>query len=445
MKMTIIGAASPRFPLLLNTILQKKIPVDELSLYDLDYSRLKLLRLTLFQSILNQYTEKPDLTIHSELVPAVEGADFIFSSIRVGGQKSREQDEQIPLSFDTIGQETIGAGGFSLALRTIPIVIEQADSIHRAAPDSWLINFTNPAGIITQAIKKLSRHKKVIGICDAPEVITKIVSELYEVPASKVDIRYFGINHLGWVHSVTVDKSEVLPEIIEKKLELFFRKEPFYAGMRTSIEETGLLPNEYFYYYQNSEAVVRNQKQNKMSRASFIRLIDNELLKALKSEDGQAIEHFNNYMNKRNDSYMTNETGYERVPGKFSLLDQREDWGYDAVALSVLNSLVSDTGRHPIINIENGDYCPYLEENDTIEVSSIRSEQGFSPLGECPHFPAEYRDLLQQVKQYERLTVDAAESRDYNTVVKALKTHPIIPVDRAEALAEALFAAAWMR
>jgi len=124
----------------------------------------------------------------------------------------------------------------------------------------------------------------------------------------------------------------------------------------------------------------------------------------------------------------------------FSFFDRSQ-----LLALSVLNSLMSDTGTHPIINIENGDYCPYLEGNDIIEVSSIRSERGFSPLGECPHLPAEYSDLLQQVKQYERLTVDAAESREFNTVVKALKTHPIIPVDRAEALAEALLAAAWMR
>jgi len=438
MKLTVLGAASPRFPLLLNTILRRNLPIDELALYDLDVQRLKLFRATILEEVLRHHGRALRLEVYADFQRAVEGADFVFSSIRVGGQEARLKDETVPLELGLLGQETVGGGGFSLALRTIPVAVRQAEQIHAVSPEAWIVNFTNPAGIITQAVKTLSPHDRIVGICDAPEVITRIVCELYRVPFEEVKILYFGLNHLGWVYSIKVRGREILGELIDKNLEAFFQGEPFYAGMREEILKTGLLPNEYFFYYLHPEQVAANQQGSSLRRAAGILRLDGELRKALELRDGRAVSHFNLYMDRRNGSYMTNETGYERPEQHFSLLEQEQDWGYDAVALSVLDSLMGSGSRRTIINVENRSFCSYLEAGDIIETSSVRTGERWEPAGPCPDLPEEYSSLLVSMKDYERTLIRAAGTGDFALAVEALKKNPIIPSDRAEALARAV-------
>lgn len=439
MKLSVLGAGSPRFPLLLNSLLRRKTDIRELALYDTDIEKLGLFRKSLLESILRKYGSGLNVRVHESLESVVEGADYVFSSIRTGGQEARLKDEQIPLEFDTIGQETVGAGGFSLALRTIPVATRQAKLIHKLAPEAWIINFTNPAGIITQAVTSLTDHDKIVGICDAPVVIGRMAAGVYGVSSSHIRMAYFGLNHLGWVHSVELDGKKVLRELINRNLDRFISGEPFYAGLRNHIIDTGLLPNEYLFYYLNRELVVENQKKFPGQRARSIKELDVELYRNLEKMDENPLEYYNEYIEKRNGSYMANETGFSRAESEgFSLIDQNEEWGYDAVALSALEALRGGKTDELILNIPNGTFCPFLEKEDIIETSCILKDGDFMPAGNMPELPGEVRELILQVKNYERTTVRAAGEKSRKLAVEALGMNPLVPEAEADKLFNAL-------
>ncbi len=436
MKLTILGAASPRFPLLLQSLLRRKIPVTDLVLHDTDMERLQLISNKLLPSIQSHYEKGPHIHIEPLFENAVSDADYIFSSIRVGGQQARMQDERIPLEYGLLGQETTGVGGFSLALRTIPVVTEQAQIIHQKAPNAWIINFTNPAGIVTQAVRRISDHKKIVGICDAPEVITRITCLLYDVSFEDVEIQYFGLNHLGWVYSIKVHGREILGEIINNRLDEFIEKEPFYAGLREYMISTQLIPNEYLFYYINPDLVARNQQKSSIHRAAQICELDRRLYNELLTGTRPAVESFNAYMTDRESSYMAGETGYQRSIEAFNLFAQNKDWGYDAVALSVLESLAGRSKRTIIINTSNSGFHKDLKDDDTVEVSSCFHNGQFKPVGTPPDFPPEVMKLLTQMKRYENTLVEAAACRDWAKAVNALSLHPLVKENMAEPIAK---------
>ncbi|MCF7915688.1 MAG: glycoside hydrolase [Spirochaetaceae bacterium] len=435
MKLTIIGAGSPRFPLLLNSLLRKGFAVDEIALYDTDYEKLGLFRRTILEEIISHYSRGTRVQVYQDLEAALRNTDYVFSSIRVGGQEARNIDETVPLEFDTIGQETIGAGGAALALRTIPVAVEQAETIRRVAPEAWVINFTNPAGIISQAVRTLTGHSKIVGICDAPELIGGITARLYGVDHDQIKIDYFGLNHLGWVHTIKVQNREVLTELINKRLDEFIAHEPFYNGLKDWMRSTGLIPNEYLFYYRNLATVLENQKRTAEGRARSIEALDAQLKQRMASLNGRAVEYYNKYIDSRNSTYMKNETGFARAEGpQFSLFEQKEEWGYDTVALSVLQALESGTNRPLILNIPNGSFCPYLEADDFVETSSLIHEDRFVPAGKCPEFPEEIEKLIRQVKKYERTLISAVREKSRNLAVEALKMNPVIEPSKAERL-----------
>lgn len=439
MKLTIIGAGSPRFPLLLNSLLRKEFAVDEIALYDTDYEKLGLFRRTILEEIISHYSRGTCVQVYQELETALRNTDYVFSSIRVGGQEARNIDETVPLEFDTIGQETIGAGGAALALRTIPVAVAQAETIRRVAPEAWIINFTNPAGIISQAVRTLTGHSKIVGICDAPELIGGITAHLYGVDHDQIKIGYFGLNHLGWVHMIKVQNGEVLTELINKRLDEFIAHEPFYNGLKDWMCSTGLIPNEYLFYYRNQATVLENQKKTAEGRARSIEVLDAQLKQRMTSLDGRAVEYYNKYIDSRNGTYMTNETGFARAEGpQFSLFEQKEEWGYDTVALSVLKSLESGNKRPLILNIPNGSFCPYLEAEDVVETSSLIREDRFVPAGKCPEFPEEIEKLIRQVKKYERTLIRAVREKSRSLAVEALKMNPVIEPSKAERLFTAM-------
>ena len=435
MKLTIIGAASPRFPLLYRSILRKNVPVAELVLHDADTHRLKLIVDRLLPEIRVGLDSGPEVRIAEDFEDAVDSADYIFSSIRVGGQQARMLDESIPLRYGHLGQETIGIGGFSLALRTIPVVVEQARIIQRKAPEAWIINFTNPAGIVTQALRRLTGHRRIVGICDAPEVITRMVCVLYDVPFEDVEIRYFGMNHLGWAYSIRVHGREVLDEIIDERLEDFIREEPFYAGLVEHIRSVRLIPNEYLFYYVNPEEVADNQQRSGVGRAKQIRQLDDRLYEELHSDIRPALESFNAYMTDRESGYMTGETGYERSIDAFDLLNQNKDWGYDAVALAVLDSLSGRSKRPVILNTRNDGFYPAFGPEDIVEISTILQDGGFEPVDSAPMLPPEANKLLTGMKKYENALIEAVGRQDWKATVRALEHHPLVTAEAARAAA----------
>jgi len=432
MKLTILGAASPRFPLLLHSLLQRKeLKFDEVHLYDIDTMKLGLLAQTILPRILKHHESSLSLAVSDTLEDAVRNADFIFSSIRVGGQKARALDEKAALLCNQIGQETIGLGGFSLAMKTTPVVLEQVKVIQKLAPNAVLINFTNPSGLVTQAVNSLTNFTRIIGICDAPEMVADYAASIYGCCAEDISLRYHGLNHLGWVYSLQVKGEEMIDDLIDTKLSRFFEKEPFYRDLEEHIRKTRTIPNEYLYYYLNSQKVLENQKRSSVTRAEVIEQLDGELYQKLSVGVEDPITLFNHYMDARNRSYMTMESGAERSQPTFDLFHQERANGYDAIALHVLSSLLYPRDNSLILNIRNNGFDPSLADDDVIEVSTVARDGWFIPIGESSKISSENKELLLQMKKYERKVIEAIASGEESDAVAALSLHPFFK-DKAE-------------
>jgi 6-phospho-beta-glucosidase len=251
MKLTIIGGGGVRVPLLVNGLIQSDLPVDDIGLYDTDLERLAAIA-----PLARRFAGRARLRVESTVDAAVEGADFVFTSIRPGGIERRARDEQISLAHGVVGQETVGPAGFAMAMRTVPPVIEYARAIARRAPAAWIINFTNPVGIVTQAVAG-STGARILGICDTPTELFEEIAHALGVPSAECRFDYFGLNHLGWVREVyhggrpMLDRLWSEPEALTR----LYRAPLFDAAWLQSLR---LLPTEYVYYYARPADAVAN-------------------------------------------------------------------------------------------------------------------------------------------------------------------------------------------
>lgn len=439
MKLTILGAASPRFPLLLHSLLQRPhLKITTIALFDTDKKKLHLLHDTLLNALVNHHNSKVMIILAETLEEAIKDSDYIFSSIRVGGQARRAQDEQLAISFGQIAQETVGIGGFSLAMRTVPKVLEQVRCIQSFAPNAVLINFTNPSGLITQAVYSLTGFSKIVGICDAPQLITTHVASIYGCDEVDVQIKYYGLNHLGWVYSIQVRGEEKIKSFINEHLEEFCNIEPFYKDMVSHIRRTGFIPNEYLYYYLQKEKVEQLQRKAPKLRAQQIELLDEELYQKLEQHTVSPLEAFNHYMSARNGSYMSTESGHQRNITHFDLLSQKQANGYDAIALDVLECLIEGSNKQLILNIPNAGFDPNLDDEDIIEVTSQLNGKWFAAVGKAPDIDQECLSLLYEMKRYERAVIKALEEKSEQSIIQALSLHPFVDQIDASIIVKAL-------
>ena len=430
MKLTVLGAASPRFPLLLNSLLRREnLPIDRVCLYDLDRKKLSLLSRTLLPEILDRGGRRFDLSVAATIEEAFDGADYIFSSIRVGGQRRRALDETHAVELGEIGQETVGIGGFLSALRTIPVMLEHVELIQRHAPQATLINFTNPSGLVTQAVHSLSGFSKIVGICDAPQMVATYVAEIYDVDPEEVQILSYGLNHYGWVYSIQVQGMEVLDALLDCQREAFFAKEPFYQDLEEEMLVTRSIPNEYLYYYTRRDRVLANQRNAPLSRAQVISRLDDELYQALDRGGADPIRAFNEYMDRRNGSYMMLESGKSRSQPAFSLLEQENANGYDAIALDVLGIASGVLDKQMVLNIQNNGFDPSLLDEDVVEVSARRIGGRFLAQGSASALHPSSLKRIREMKEYERLVIRAVESRSDTMAIRALEANPLIRTD----------------
>jgi len=427
MKLTILGAASPRFPLLLNSLLRREnLSIGRVCLFDLNREKLRLLSKTLLPEILAHSNKRFNLSVAATLEEALEGADCVFSSIRVGEQAQRALDETRAIQLGEIGQETVGIGGFFSAIRTIPVMLEHVKILQRYSPGASLINFTNPSGLVSQAIHSLAGFSKIIGICDAPQMVAGYTAEIYDVAPSEVEILSYGLNHYGWVYSVQVQGKEVLDELIDHRREEFFAKEPFYKDLEEEMLATRSIPNEYLYYYTQRERVLANQRKAPLSRAQIISRLDDELYQALGRGAVDPIQAFNEYMDRRNSSYMMLESGKRRSQPVFSLLDRENANGYDAIALDVLGIVSGVVDKRMILNIKNNGFDPALRDDDVIEVSARKKGEHFHPQGSSSALHPSSLKRIREMKEYERLVIRAVESKSDHLAIQALEANPLI-------------------
>ncbi len=431
MKIAIIGAAGVRTPLIVEALhnRQDKLGLNELSLMDIDAERLELIGI-LTSPIEDSPNTRFRITRTTDPLLALENADFVITTFRVGGIGSRVIDERVPLNQGLLGQETTGAGGFAMGLRSIPVLIDYVHMMQEVCPDAWLINFANPAGMLTEAVLRHTDWQRVVGICDGPASMHTLIAAILGAKPEDVFLDYFGLNHLGWIKSIRYHDQDRLPDMIR-----IIKSADSVPGLPFDpdlIESLGMIPNEYLYYYYYNFQAVSNILKADESRGEQVARQNNKLFADLKEKSMagdiagmHAVHHA--YLDQRGSTYMVKETGRSH---DLSILDPKivesiTDEGYAGVALNLIETLIGDKPLVQILNVANKGAIPGLEEQDVVEIPALVSHHHIQPLV-ATNIPLHCMGLIQQVKTYEHLTILAAVDKSYPQALLALTIHPLV-------------------
>jgi 6-phospho-beta-glucosidase len=430
-KVAIIGGAGVRVPLLVGGLSRSDLRISHIALFDIDQERQRVIA-----DLATQIA--PGVRISSEQAAesAIEGSAFVISSIRVGGAGQRARDEAAAISLDVVGQETIGPVGFAMAVRTIPAMVEYGRLVARLAPRAWLINFSNPVSIITQAVHQ-ETDARLIGICDTPMEMFEDAAHALGLPATACAYDYFGLNHLGWVRDVLFEGKGELHRIWDDDAKLMSAyRSPLFEPER--LRALRLLPTEYLYYYYRPEVALAHIKKSGSSRGQHVAKLTEGFFQDVRRGGTlvpPSIERYQQYLAARDGSYMTLETG-ETEPRV------KPDWaelsGYDRIALMTMRAIVHNQGAIIPLDVANYGTLPFLDNDDIVEVPCRVDKDGPRPqvVGPIPEHP---RELIERVKVYERATVKAALTGDREELIDALALNPLVPSrDKAAQLVSAL-------
>jgi 6-phospho-beta-glucosidase len=444
MKLTVLGGGGVRMPAFVRAVLVGGAHhFDQICLLEPDQLRRDTIG-RLAVELADALGRGGSVTVTPDAREAFTGADFVFSAIRVGGDRGRVIDEQVALGRGLVGQETTGPGGAAMALRTIPVVLGYCGLLSEVAPGATLINFTNPAGLITQAISRQGAVRTV-GVCDTPggtaEHLAKFLGVDPSVPGfDRTAFGYSGLNHLGWITSAVVDGTERIGELIDRFEELQAFDHRFSAFDPALIRRVGALPTEYVYFYYDPERYVRGVAANGTSRGQDIERLNAELLTGVANgfADGGVEAAWSAYaelLAVRRDTYMRTDMhgdsdqaaarARQRARAQQAIGAARIG-GYEGLALRVIDGL---TGKQPgrvIVNIRNEGTIPALADDDIVEVPASVGLDGLVP-EPVPDLPRSARALVEQVKEYERATVEAAMTGDARLAEVALALHPLVP------------------
>jgi 6-phospho-beta-glucosidase len=390
MKLAVVGAGSTYTPELVSGL--SRVEVDELWLHDIDAERLEVVG-GLAGRMLGRAGYGGALELTGELDRAVEGADFVLIQIRVGGQAARFRDETVPLACGCIGQETTGAGGFAKAMRTVPVVLEIADRVGAlAAPGVWIVDFTNPVGIVTRAL--LDAGHRAVGLCNVAIGFQRTFARWLEVEPVRVVVDQVGLNHLTWVRAVRLDGEDVLPDLVAEHGDELGEQA---AVPRQLVEELGAVPSYYLRYFYAHDRTLAEQLGD-TPRAARVAEIEAELLELYR------------------DPALTENP---------ALLEQRGGAFYSEAAVGLVSSLLHGDGAVHEVDVRNDETLAGLADDDVVEVPARVSGDRIEPLEQAPLAP-ELLGLVQHVAAYERLTAQAAVTGEVETARKALLTHPLI-------------------
>jgi 6-phospho-beta-glucosidase len=394
-KVTVVGGGSTYTPELIEGLAGRatRLPIDELALLDIDASRLEILG-GLAGRMLERLEWPGRLVTTQDADEAIDGANFVLIQLRVGGQAARLVDETLPPKFDTIGQETTGAGGFAKALRTVPVVLGLAELTgRRAAAGAWIVDFTNPVGIVTQAL--LDRGHRAIGLCNVAIGLQRQLARLLAVVPERVQLEHVGLNHLSWERRVMVDGVDVLPELLARDADRVARE----VGMPTEIVTAlGAIPSYYLRYYYLFDDVLKDQQADGRVRAEEVIDIERRLLEMYRDPS---------------------------LAEKPALLADRGGAFYSEAAAQLIASLHDGAGDVQVVDTRNDGALPDLPADAVVETPARIDRQGAHPLP-LERLAPEMRGLVQQAKAYEELAVAAAMSGDRRTALRALLANPLV-------------------
>jgi 6-phospho-beta-glucosidase len=401
MKIAVIGGGSTYTPELVSGLSRERerIDVRDLVLHDIDEERREVVG-GLAARMLARQGYDGTLEITDDLDRALDGADFVLIQIRVGGQEARLSDETVPLACGCIGQETTGAGGLGKALRTVPAVLAIADRVReRAADGAWIVDFTNPVGIVTRSL--LDHGHRAVGLCNVAITTQRLLARLLGVDPERVLIDQVGLNHLSWVRFVRVDGEDVLPELLASHGDELARDVGLRRGL---LDELGVLPSYYLHYFYEHDAVLAEQLDG-VPRAATVAEIERGLLELYRDPN---------------------------LTEKPALLEQRGGAFYSEAAIGLVGSLATGDGAVHVVDIRNEGTIGGMAPDDVVEVPARVDGGGATALPQAPVVP-ELLGLMQHVSAYERLAVQAALTGDRALVHKALLTHPLVAQDAVSA------------
>jgi len=405
LKVAVIGGGSSYTPEIVEGFILKyeEMPICELWLVDIEAGREKL---EIVGNLAKRMVEKAGLPMKVELTldrkAAIEGADFVTTQLRVGLLEARKWDEHLPNQFGVIGQETTGPGGMMKALRTIPVILDICKDMEQYAPNAWLLNFTNPSGIVTEAVGKYSKVRSV-GLCNAPIGFQKAISNLYQVPIKKVLAEFVGINHLHWITSVYVEGINKLHELIENQGKVYAGiNVPDFGWDADFLRSLDSLPSYYLKYYYMKDQMLEKQQdaiKKEGSRAEVVKALEEELFQLYRDPN---------------------------LKEKPKQLEQRGGAYYSEAAVNLMHSLHNDVRDIQTLNVKNGGIIPFLPADASIEVNCVVTSNGPIPLP-LSRIPRQIKGLLHAVKTYEELTIEAAVSGDRDIALMAMANHPLVP------------------
>jgi 6-phospho-beta-glucosidase len=409
LKLAVVGGGSTYTPELIEglAVRDDRLRIDDLVLLDIDPDRAEIVGgMARRQLARLGWTGRLQLT--GVLDAALDGADFVIVQLRVGGQAARFVDETLPVRFGTIGQETTGAGGFAKALRTVPVVLDIAETADRlAAPGHWIVDFTNPVGIVSQAL--LDDGHRAIGLCNVAIGFQRRFAARFGVEPDQVELDHVGLNHLTWIRAVRVDGVDRLPQLLVEDGDEIAEDVGLPADFVRALRA---IPSYYLRYYYRFDSVLAEQRQDgHATRAEQVAAIERELLAMYKDPD---------------------------LDTKPELLKNRGGAFYSEAAAQLVASLRAGTGDVQVVNIRNDGAIAGLPDDAVVEIPARIGRDGAQPVALDPLEP-DMLALVQAVKGYERLTIRAARGGDRATALRALVANPLVgTLDVAAPLLDAL-------
>lgn len=433
MKLAVIGGGGVRSPFLAKSLVKnaKEINVDEIVFMDNSSEKLSLFG-KLSQKIAQAIDPDIRFTITTDMVEAVRDASFVITTIRSGGDESRVFDERTALNLGILGQETTGAGGFAMALRSIPVLTDLCEKIVRySARDVLVFNFTNPAGLVTQALRNAG-YNFVYGICDAPSGFEKQLVKLLGASEDEFEMRCFGLNHLSWYRDFRLRGEDVYDAIMSKK-NLFQDADMRYFDRRiVNLIGNRDLPNEYLYFYYYRDQAVQAILASNETRGETILEINKDMLAAMHRVDidaspEEAYDIFIRHYFERENQYFAIESGVKRkappIPTFREFLAQPDDGGYAGVAIKFIKAYVSGNPVHMVLSVPNNGAISFLNDDDVVEITCNIEMGKVTPIP-VSSVDDYQKQLIETVKYFERNCVKAIQTKDKSLAVKALMLHP---------------------